>query len=398
VKRRLLTLFAACLLALSATVPAAGSDLAGDLKDVRDRISDLKAQIDATKGERTELAQQLSDAADDLAAAEADVDAANAELDRISLLLEIKQVDLAQVQAELAEKLDALAAIRDDLDGARADAQQWALKAYMGGGASQPSIAFSAGYLSQVAVGVAYLDVLAQHSSSAGDRYQALADAEERTSAGVRAVESKLAGEVEALHSLGAEVSKQRIELVRKQGELEAAYEAQRALVDEIEAEIKEFESELAGYERQESSIRAKIAASTKTSSPTVSAGGWVRPVPGAISSGFGMRIHPITHQRRMHNGVDMNASQGDPIHAAKSGTVILAGVKGGYGNTIMIDHGGGFVTLYAHQSKLGAKVGDKVAAGEVIGYIGSTGQSTAPHLHFEIRVNGSPVDPQKYI
>lgn len=99
-----------------------------------------------------------------------------------------------------------------------------------------------------------------------------------------------------------------------------------------------------------------------------------------------------------MHNGVDMNASQGDPIYAAKGGTVILAGVKGGYGNTIMIDHGGGFVTLYAHQSRLGAKVGDRVDAGEVIGYIGSTGQSTAPHLHFEVRINGSPVDPERYI
>ena len=99
-----------------------------------------------------------------------------------------------------------------------------------------------------------------------------------------------------------------------------------------------------------------------------------------------------------MHNGWDMDAPHGAPIKAAKAGRVILSGVKGGYGNTVMIDHGGGFVTLYAHQSKLGVSVGETVGAGEVIGYIGSTGQSTGPHLHFEIRVNGSPVNPGTYL
>jgi murein DD-endopeptidase MepM/ murein hydrolase activator NlpD len=100
----------------------------------------------------------------------------------------------------------------------------------------------------------------------------------------------------------------------------------------------------------------------------------------------------------RMHNGVDMNASQGDAIKAAAAGRVILAGVKGGFGNTIMIDHGGGMVTLYAHQSRIGASVGQKVTAGETIGYIGSTGLSTGPHLHFEVRINGVPKNPTNYI
>ena len=110
------------------------------------------------------------------------------------------------------------------------------------------------------------------------------------------------------------------------------------------------------------------------------------------------MRVHPITGQNRMHNGWDMDGPQGAPIKAAKEGRVILAGVKGGYGNTIMIDHGGGFVTLYAHQSKFGVGLGQTVSAGQVIGYIGSTGQSTGPHLHFEIRINGTPVNPGKHL
>ena len=99
-----------------------------------------------------------------------------------------------------------------------------------------------------------------------------------------------------------------------------------------------------------------------------------------------------------MHNGVDMNAAQGSKIIAAENGVVILSGVKGGYGNTVMIDHGGGMVTLYAHQSKLGVSVGQKVTAGQTIGYVGSTGVSTGPHLHFEVRIDGAPVDPMKYL
>ena len=110
------------------------------------------------------------------------------------------------------------------------------------------------------------------------------------------------------------------------------------------------------------------------------------------------MRIHPIYGTSRMHNGWDMNAAHGDPIRSIAAGTVIFAGVRGGYGNTIMVDHGGGLVTLYAHQSRLGASVGERVSAGEVIGYIGSTGLSTGPHLHFETRVNGNPVDPDRYL
>ncbi len=119
-----------------------------------------------------------------------------------------------------------------------------------------------------------------------------------------------------------------------------------------------------------------------------------VRPVPGAITSGFGMRFHPILGYTRMHTGVDMHAAYGEPIKAAASGRIIFAAVRGGYGNCIIIDHGGGMTTLYGHQSSLNVSYDDHVTAGDVIGYVGSSGLATGPHLHFEVRIWGKPVDP----
>jgi murein DD-endopeptidase MepM/ murein hydrolase activator NlpD len=99
-----------------------------------------------------------------------------------------------------------------------------------------------------------------------------------------------------------------------------------------------------------------------------------------------------------MHEGIDISASTGTPIHAAAGGVVSFAGTQGGYGNIVIIEHPGGLTTAYAHQSRLGVVAGELVSRGDVIGYVGSTGHSTGPHLHFETRVAGVAVDPMRYL
>jgi len=120
-------------------------------------------------------------------------------------------------------------------------------------------------------------------------------------------------------------------------------------------------------------------------------------PVQGRITSGFGYRTHPILHVRKMHTGLDIAAPSGTPIHAAAGGVVLFAGRWGGYGNCVILDHGGGLATLYGHCSSIAAGEGQTVRQGQTIAYVGSTGLSTGPHLHFETRRNGTPVNPSGF-
>ena len=133
-------------------------------------------------------------------------------------------------------------------------------------------------------------------------------------------------------------------------------------------------------------------AANTRRAEPTTS--GMMLPVDGHITSYFGYRYHPILHFTRFHAGLDIGASWGSPIVAAGDGQVVAAGWAGGYGREVQIAHGGGLVSLYGHMSQIVAQAGSYVHAGQVIGYVGSSGLSTGPHVHFEVRQSGQPVNP----
>jgi murein DD-endopeptidase MepM/ murein hydrolase activator NlpD len=147
--------------------------------------------------------------------------------------------------------------------------------------------------------------------------------------------------------------------------------------------------------------IQRQIAAANKARFPNTGVfgtGQLLYPNDGAITSGFGWRRHPILGYSRFHAGIDFGASYGSTIRAADSGTVIFAGWYGGYGYTVVINHGGSIATLYGHTSKLYVREGQTVQQGEAIAAVGSTGLSTGPHLHFEVRKNGEPVDPASYL
>lgn len=173
----------------------------------------------------------------------------------------------------------------------------------------------------------------------------------------------------------------------------------------EVDQEIKKISSNIDQLERQEDELLRESQQlesqirSLQNSGKKYAGGSMVWPAPGwgQVTSYFGMRLHPILKKYRMHTGVDIHAPSGASIVAANKGTVISAGWQSGYGNTVIVDHGGGISTLYAHASKILVRTGDNVSAGQTIAKVGSTGLSTGPHLHFEVRKNGTPVDPLQY-
>jgi murein DD-endopeptidase MepM/ murein hydrolase activator NlpD len=185
---------------------------------------------------------------------------------------------------------------------------------------------------------------------------------------------------------------------------LEKTRNDQVRLKDALEARIAQVTSEVAALSREEATLSALIRArqlpAEASDTPSGGGGGPAKvsgsgvswPASGSLTSGFGYRWGSL------HAGIDIANGVGTPIRAAKSGTIILAGWNGGYGNCIVIDHGGGFTTLYGHMTRLRAGEGQRVGQGDVIGDMGSTGNSTGSHLHFETRVNGSPQDPQRYL
>jgi murein DD-endopeptidase MepM/ murein hydrolase activator NlpD len=157
----------------------------------------------------------------------------------------------------------------------------------------------------------------------------------------------------------------------------ETLYAAENAATEQIQAEL------------------ARYHATTGTANPvTPWTGVYRKPVEGPITSGYGMRMHPILGERRMHTGIDIGAPYGTPIKAAAAGRVIRADYYSGYGNCVILDHGGGMTTLYAHCSAILVSVGQDVEQGHVIARVGATGLATGPHLHFEIRQGGKPIKP----
>src|SRR5437867_4432389 len=181
-------------------------------------------------------------------------------------------------------------------------------------------------------------------------------------------------------------------QLLAKQGSLAGKRKRQKGQLATTREQERAFIAEANALAAEDANIRGQLAAAQGASDTTPSSSGLIWPVNGPVTSPFGYRWG------RLHAGIDIGVPYGTPIHAAASGTVVLADWTGGYGNYTCIDHGGGMATCYAHQSSYAVSSGAAVSQGQVIGYVGNTGHSFGAHLHFEVRINGNPVDPLGYL
>ncbi len=258
---------------------------------------------------------------------------------------------------------------------------------YINGQVSMVDVLFSSTSMSDFLTTYYYMEKILQSDVEAIDNIEA-------TRAEIETKQAKLKKEKEDLLTLKAD---QEVVLAG----LETKQEEKQALVQAAEQDVQTAQKAYDEMEAQSEEIAKQIKeilATRDTSTPYTGVFTW--PVPGYtyVSSNYGMRLHPILKQYRMHTGIDIPAPKGTKMVAADTGTVIYAGSMSAYGNTVMIDHGGGVVSLYGHMSKISLKSGASVSRGEKIGEVGSTGWSTGNHLHFEVRENGDDVSPWNYV
>ncbi len=199
-----------------------------------------------------------------------------------------------------------------------------------------------------------------------------------------------------------AEKEEARVIAADKEGVLQTKLSEKEALTKSLEQDIEKYKQVYEEARRQEEALKASLAPSLSKSTDTVKYTGgvfcWPAPSYTRISSPYGYRIHPVYKTKKFHSGIDLAAPGGTNILAAADGTVKMAGWNGGYGNCLVIDHGGGVSTLYGHAQRLLVSKGQTVKKGQVVALVGTTGTSTGNHLHFEVLLNGKTTDPMPYL
>jgi murein DD-endopeptidase MepM/ murein hydrolase activator NlpD len=385
------------LLLLIAAAPAAGglsdrkqnvdsqlSDVQAKLQQARERESALSAEIASVSQKIQSLESEVGDVSSRLAVLEEDLALHQRKLDAITELYKIQSERLAflrrQYDASVKRLGDRLVSI------------------YEGGEPSTLDVLIETHSFTEVLDQLDYVESIAsedrtivKHVTGARDHMRELKTRTGKTKKRVEAITRVVQIRTDQTRSF-------RDQLVARQQGLAAARRSKRSGLAAAHADAAHYASEAAALQAQSANLTAQIRSAqsaaptySSTSGSTPSASGLIWPVSGPVVSPFGWRWG------RMHEGIDIAAGYGTPIAAAASGTVIYAGWMGGYGNLIIIDHGGGLATAYGHQSSF-AVGGGSVSQGQVIGYVGCTGHCFGPHVHFEVRVNGSPVDPLGYL
>jgi murein DD-endopeptidase MepM/ murein hydrolase activator NlpD len=374
----------------------AASSAEQKLADLQSQISDLNGQIKAQKGERTAIQQDLSTAQERLATVSAELAEAQSKVQEVEATITSTEDHLAQVQEELDALEGQLADTRVSIRETSDQLSDQAIEMYMGGVPELQSVVFNAGDMTTAAVGVSYAKEIVASSELLINDLATLEAVEARQKEAVEDRKASVQSDLTALDQQREQLEADRVEVDVRRQEALAEADRQQELLNQVNSEISNFQGELTALERDQAQVKAQIAAAQQKGGTRPSVLLW--PVSGPITSPFGWRVHPIFGTKKLHTGIDIGVAYGTPIKAAAAGTVILAQTYGGYGNATAIDHGGGLSTLYGHQSKIIVKVGQKVTMGEVIGYVGCTGYCTGPHLHFEVREDGTPVNPTKYL
>lgn len=373
-RRRLQVALAGAAVAVCAGLAATGSPA----QDLQQKLQETEAKIGKVDDHAGVLTTQISHYSDRISGLEGKVaDLRNQEAE-LSSDLAAKEAELTAAQAELEQ-------VRSELQQAIVILESRLVAIYKSNDPDLLSVVLNADGFDDLLQRTEYLEHLNNQDSSIVSNVRDLRDRAVELVTTVKAARDAIAAQKQ-------ELERNRANLESQSAQLAAARARQREVLGRVRDQKEQLEGDLSKISKKVQEQLADLGSSSLPAGPIRQGGsGFIWPVNGPITSGFGPRWGSF------HEGIDISASSGTPIRAAKSGTIVLAAYTGGYGNYTCIDHGGGLSTCYAHQTGF-ARTSGPISQGSVLGYVGSTGHSTGPHLHFEVRISGEAVDPLGYL
>ena len=383
-------------LALALAASASAQTPESDKAAVDARIAALQAEIASSKAEEGVLTSQLSAVVAELEDAQAAVDAAQASVSTLEAELSTAQARLDELTALLARQTKRLERLQTEYAKAVGILEARVRAAYIDEPPDVLAFLVSASSFDEIIDSVELISRIGAQDRRIArqvEKARIAAAAERKATIGTRRLQ---AATVSVIGSRTEEARVARDQLAGDRDRLATVQDLKTSALSNTRETREEYVREVEALAAESAALAAQIrdaqegAGSTGTGQ--ASAAGFIWPCDGVVVSGFGMRWG------RMHEGIDVGCAYGTPNRAAAAGTIIYSGWLGGYGNLVVVDHGNGLSTAYAHASSLLVGVGQSVSQGETVSLVGSTGNSSGPHLHFEVRVNGQAVDPLLYL
>jgi murein DD-endopeptidase MepM/ murein hydrolase activator NlpD len=384
---------------LLAAAGAHGQSLYERQQALDGKISSLRGQIDSAKHEEGVLSTQIQAASSDISSLEQDIGVLTGTVATLEAELATARARLAALEARFERQTQHLNRLRKDFAAAQATLDQRLVDLYTAGETDTIALILGVTSLGELIEQIDFVNQIGLQDQRIAAELERLKGEMRQARIETGKIRDEVAEQTAAIEAKTEQARAAQAALVARQSALEAARADKQSLLAGVKEEREHDEEDLAELQAASAQLAAQIqAAQASSSSGGGSSGtgaapssGFIWPTNGVVTSGFGPRWG------RMHEGIDIAAPTGTSVRAVANGTVIYAGVMGGYGNIVVIDHGNGLSTAYAHLSAIWAG-GGGVSQGQGIGAVGCTGSCTGPHLHFEVRVNGAAVNPMNYL